>query len=80
MAARRLEQLEGADDVGLDEGAGVVDRAVDVALGGEVERPPSGRCSAKSAAHRGAVGDVALDEAEARVVEDVGEVLAGCPA
>ena len=35
--SRRLEQLVGADDVGLDEGVGPVDRAVDVRLRGEVD-------------------------------------------
>ena len=48
-----LEQDEGAEDVGLDELAGGLDRAVDVRLGGEVDervaaldrrgRPPRGR-------------------------------------
>ena len=33
---RRVEQALGADDVGVQERRGVVDRAVDVALGGEV--------------------------------------------
>ena len=36
VGARRLEQRVGAGDVGVDEGGRAVDRAVDVALGGEV--------------------------------------------
>jgi hypothetical protein len=36
VGARRFQQREGALDVGLDEGAGPVDAAVDMALGGEV--------------------------------------------
>jgi hypothetical protein len=32
-----VEQVEGAEDVGLDEGGGAVDGAVDVALGREVD-------------------------------------------
>ena len=31
-----MQKIERADDVGLDEFAGAVDRAVDVAFGGEV--------------------------------------------
>jgi len=33
MAQRLLQDREGADDVGLDEFAGAVDRAVDMAFG-----------------------------------------------
>ena len=36
MGAHGFEQREGALDVGADEGAGAVDAAVDMALGGEV--------------------------------------------
>ena len=36
IAQRLLQQREGADDIGLDEFAGPVDRAVDMALGREV--------------------------------------------
>ena len=69
---RLLEHREGADDVGLDEIGGPVDRAVDMALGGEVsnhvglklgEQPPDQR----------AVADVALDEAVARIAGDLVE-------
>ena len=56
-----FEQDVGSVDVGLDEGAGVLDRAVDVGLGSEVDdrltagdRPGDG----------GRVGDVALDEVD----------------
>ena len=36
MFERGVEQTEGADDIGLDEGVRAVDRAVDMAFGGEV--------------------------------------------
>src|SRR6202023_2892042 len=72
--ARCLEQLEGADDVGVDEVAGVVDRAVDVALGGKVEHRRRALLG-EEAAHLGTVGDVAGGEPEARLSPDVGQVL-----
>ena len=54
--ARRLEQHEGAEDVGLDELARRVDRAVDVGLRGEVDD----RIAALDRGRHGvAVGDVA---------------------
>src|SRR5215218_1441281 len=69
-----LQQLEGAYDVGLDEGAGVVDRAVDVALGGEVDHR-RGTMLGEDAPHLPAVRDVAVEEREARIVQHAGEVL-----
>ena len=36
VAQRFLQQREGADDIGLNEFAGAVDRAVDMALGREI--------------------------------------------
>ena len=36
----RLEEDEGADDIGLDKGSGAVDGAVDVTLGGKVDDGP----------------------------------------
>ena len=46
---------EGADDVGRDEGAGAVDRAVHVGLGGEVH-DPVGREIGEEVAEKGGVG------------------------
>ena len=71
--ARCVEQHERAEDVGPDEGAGALQRAVDVRLGREVDddlRPPHQRPG------DGGVGDVAMHEAVARVVVEVGQVLA----
>ena len=57
--ARRLEQDEGAEDVGLDELAGRLDRAVDVRLRREVDE----RVAALDRARHGVgVGDVAFDQ------------------
>ena len=53
IAQRLLQQREGADDVGLDEFAGAVDRAVDMAFGGEVHHGVglvAGRTVAQTAA------------------------------
>ena len=62
---RRLQQDEGAGDVGVDEGRGAGDRAVDVALGREV-RDRIGRERLHGAGHRRRIGDVGLQEGEAR--------------
>ncbi len=76
MAARRLQQPERAHDVRLDELAGAVDRAVDVAFRGEVNdgpRPVRG----KQRLDVRLVEDVALHEAVARVARErcqIGEV------
>jgi hypothetical protein len=74
VVARGVEQLEGAADVGLDEGGRPVDRAVDVGLGGEVE-DRRGPVLVDDLVDRGAVGDVGLHEMEARVLGDVGQAL-----
>jgi hypothetical protein len=36
VAARRFQQVEGADEIGVDERVGPVDRAVDMRLGGQI--------------------------------------------
>ena len=62
MAKRGVEQFEGAGDVGFDEDAGAVDRAVDMAFGGKVHDridPFLGQ----QCRDRVLVGDVGLDEA-----------------
>ena len=61
-----LEQDEGAEDVGLDELAGGLDRAVDVGLGGEVDDRVA---AVERRRDRVAVGDVGDDQLEALVVE-----------
>ena len=60
--ARGVEQHEGAEDVGGDELARGLDRAVDVRLGGEVD---DGVAALDRAPDGVAVGDVALDQLEA---------------
>ena len=69
--SRRFEQHPGAPDVGLDEGTGVEDRAVDVRLGGEVDDGVGLRDERLDDV---GVGDVALHEREARTVAEVGDV------
>ncbi len=64
---RRLEQLVGAEDVGADEGPRVVDRSVHVGLGGEIH-DRVGPVVPEEVPHRQPVGDVGLDEREARVL------------
>ena len=61
MAQRLLQQREGADDVGVDEFAGPVDRAVDVAFGREVH-DGVGRVLIEQRPQRRAVADVDLAE------------------
>ncbi len=74
VEARRLEQLVGAHEVRAHEAGRVVDRAVDVRLGREVDDrlgPPL----ADERAHGRAVGDVAVHERVARVLRDVRQAL-----
>ncbi len=74
VTAGGLEHREGADDVGLDEGAGAVDRTVDMALGGEMHDPVRLELR-KEPANGGGVTDVGLGETIAgiglKVVERV---------
>ena len=61
VVERRLEQRRGADDIGLDEGRRRVDRAVDMALGGEVidrTRP----VLLERRGHRRAIADIGAQE------------------
>jgi hypothetical protein len=78
-----LEQLEGADDVGVHELAGALDRAVDVTLGREVDdgvdasSAKSARTSSRSAmspVHE-RVARVRRDRLEALAVPRVGELV-----
>ena len=66
-----LEQEVRAEDVGLDEVAGLHDRAVDVRLGGEVDDRVAALGRARD---RIGVADRAVHEAVALVVGDVGQV------
>ena len=74
MAPCAFEQLEGAGDVGGEEIARRFDRAIDVALGREVDD----RARRVIAVHRRdglGVGDVAAHEDDAIAVDDVAQVL-----
>ena len=66
--AGRLEQHEGADDVRVDEGVRAVDRPVDVRLGRQIQHSV-GAGLFEDARHRRAIGDVAADERDARVLQ-----------
>ena len=61
VIAHRLQQAQGADHVGLDEGRGAIDRTVDVALGGEVHHG-IGPVLGQQPRDQVAVADVAVDE------------------
>jgi hypothetical protein len=60
VAAYRLKQMEGADDVGLDEVARAVNGAVDVAFSGEVDEG-AGLVLCQQAGQQGAVTNVAAN-------------------
>src|SRR5262245_37609820 len=69
IVERGLEQYVGADDVGRDEGARPVDRAVDMALSREMH-DDVGPEELKCVGHRAGVADVGLEEAVARTSRD----------
>ena len=60
VGERHVEQDVGAQDIGLDERRGAVDRAVDVALGGEMQHGV-GLDLVEDLVDRGAVADVDLE-------------------
>ena len=75
MRAHRFEQGERAFHIGLDERAGAVDAAVDMAFGGEVNhgaRP----VLREQAVEQRAVADVALHEHMARIAIECTQALA----
>ena len=68
----RLKELEGSGDVGGDELARAVDRAVDVGFGGQVhDRLWLG--GGEGPAHGLGIADIGLDEGEARLALQIGE-------
>jgi len=73
VAADAVQQDLGAAHVGGDEARPVVDRAVHVGLGGQVQ---AGLGALHGPVHRLRVGDAALHEAEAGVALPAGQVLA----
>jgi hypothetical protein len=73
MAAGRLQEPEGPDHVGRDKILGAVDRAIHVALGGEVDERPRAVLG-QEPRHEFAVGDVAPHEPVPRVIGQAREV------
>ena len=71
--ARRVEQAERADDVGLDERGGAMDRTVDVRFGGEVDDGARTVLREQRRDQR-AVADVAAHEIMPRVIGQRREV------
>ncbi|MNS80356.1 hypothetical protein D3C72_1140330 [compost metagenome] len=61
VGARGLQQVEGAQHIGLQERAGIGDGAVDVGLGREMDHGARA-VRVQQAQHRRLVGDVAVDE------------------
>ncbi len=59
MAQRLLQQRETADNIGLDEGAGTVDRVVDMALRRQMHHDVGSNIG-KDRLHPGGVADVGL--------------------
>ena len=71
-AAGGVEQVLRAQDVGQEEELGVLDAAVHVALGGEVDHVVE-LVAGEEVVHEGAVADVAADEDAAFVVDVPGD-------
>ena len=67
IAQRRLQQREGSDHVGLDELAGAVDRAIDMAFGGKMHHGVR-LIALEQLAHLRRVGDIGAHEGVARIV------------
>ena len=83
IGERLRQHDEGSHHVGLDEGGGAVDRAVDVAFGGQmqdgvgsksIERRPDGGAITNVGAHKG-ISWIADDRRERGKVAGVGELV-----
>lgn len=74
VGAHFFQQAEGADDVGLDEVLGAVDRAVHMGFRGEVEDRPR-LVLGEQAGYQLAIADIAGDEGVPGVAVEAGEVL-----
>ena len=74
VRAHGFEQVEGADDVGLDEVFRTMDTAVDVRFGGEID-DGAGLVVGEEIHHEIEVADVAVDEHVTGVAIQRGEVL-----
>jgi hypothetical protein len=66
VSAHGFEQVEGADDIGLDEVLGAVDRAVHMAFGGKVD-DGARLVPGQQVSDEFTVTDVTLQEAVARI-------------
>jgi hypothetical protein len=73
MRAGRLQEPEGPDHVGRDKILGAVDRAIHVALGGEVDERPRAVLG-QEPRHEFPVGDVTPHEPVPRVAREAREV------
>src|SRR3990172_7762081 len=69
-----FQQLEGADDVGMDEGAGTVDGAIDVRFGGEIDQP-SRAVALDHGGHGSAVSNVGTDKIKPPVAGHILQAL-----
>ena len=69
IGPRRFEQTVCAEHIGADEGIGAIDRAVNMALRGQVH-DDVGRVRVKHGIHRGTVANIGLDEAVAWTIGD----------
>ena len=67
IAERLLQQDEGADDIGLHERGGPVDRAIDMAFRRQMQDDVGLEVGQRSL-HRRRVGDIRPDESKARMV------------
>ena len=72
MPQRFLQQREGADNVGLDEFAGAVDRAIDVALRRQVHHGV-GLVLVEQSAQRRGFADAGLLESVVRIADRAGK-------
>ena len=72
VGARGFEQSVGAVDVGRDEVAGAVDRAVDMRFGGQMDYA-AGVIIDEQAVQRSAVADIGAAEDMVRMVRQIGQ-------
>ena len=74
VGASGFEELEGTDDVGLDELSGTVDGAVDVGFGCEVDDGGGVMCG-EELVEEGAISDAAVEEKVIRISFEGGKVF-----
>ena len=74
MVTRRLEQHEGADNIGLDEGGGPIDRTVDMAFGRQMHHDIRAELLDERA-HGRCVANINLLEPVASIFRHAGEII-----